>query len=102
MHRQLKGRAFSIFNNVTPINSKSFLLDSDKRILLSMVQGLTNGMILTSDELNKFTAEDTVLWNTVHSFRDAEIKDVYTQEQELIVEYELNAQPQKIRIPILE
>ena len=102
MHRQLKGRAFNLFNNVTPINSKSFLLDSDKRILLSMVQGLTNGMILTSDELNKFTPEDTVLWNTVHAFRDADIKDVYTQGHELIVEYELNAQPQKIRIPILE
>lgn len=102
MHRQLAGRAFSIFNNVTPISSKAFLFDSAKRSLLARVQGLTHGMILTSDELSKFTAEDTVLWNTVQSFQDATITKVYTQGHDLIVEYELYTQPQKLCIPLLE
>ena len=101
-HRQLAGRAFAIFNNVLPLNNKAFLFDDTRRSILARVQGLSKGMILTSDELSKYTPEETVIWNTIHSLRDAELKKVYTQNRELVVEYELYQQPQKLRIPLHE
>jgi len=101
-HRQLSGRAFGLFNNVLPINNKAFLFDHDRRVLLARAQGLSGGMILTSDEIGKYSAEETVIWNTVHSLNDATITDVYLQNRDLIVEYELFGQPQKMLVPLHE
>ena len=60
------------------------------------------GMILTSDDLSSYEAEDTVTWNTIHSLRQANIKDIYTKDKELILEYELYKQPQRLKISLIE
>lgn len=101
-HRQLAGRAFAIFNNVLPINNPLFYFSRNKRFLLGRAMGITRGMILTSDDFGSYKAEDTVAWNTIHQLRQAEIKDIYTKEHHLIVEYELFKQPQKLKISLLE
>ena len=101
-HRQLAGRAFSIFTNVLPINNPLFFFSKDKRFLLGRTMGMSRGMILTSDDFSAYEAEDTVAWNTIHQLRQAEIKDIYTKDHHLIVEYELFKQPQKLKISLLE
>ena len=101
-HRQLAGRAFALFTNVLPINNPHFLFSKERRFLLGRAMGLCQGMILTSDDLTTYNAEDTVVWNTIHALRQATVKSVYTKDRELIVEYELYLQPQKLKIPLLE
>ena len=101
-HRHLSGRAFNIFNNVIPINNKTFLFAEDKRMLLAKAQGLSHGMVLTSDDLTHFSGDDIVLWNTILSHRDAKIDSVYTKDRKLVVEYTLFEQPHKLYISLLE
>lgn len=101
-HRQLAGRAFALYTNVLPINNPLFYFSRDKRFLLGRAMGISQGMILTSDDFSTYDAEDVVAWNTIHQLRDAEIKDIYTKNKELIVEYELYKQPQRLKISLLE
>ena len=101
-HKQLAGRAFEIFTNVLPINNPLFFFSKDKRFLLGRAMGLSRGMILTSDDLTQYDAEDTVAWNTIHELRHATITDMYHKDNKLIVEYELYKQPQRLRISLLE
>ncbi|MBO4748157.1 MAG: alpha-galactosidase [Clostridiales bacterium] len=101
-HRQLSGRAFEIFTNVLPINNPLFFFSKDKRFLLGRAMGLSRGMILTSDDLTEYDAEDTVAWNTIHELRHATIKDIHHKDQKLIVDYELYKQPQRLKISLLE
>ncbi|MBR2751205.1 MAG: alpha-galactosidase [Clostridiales bacterium] len=101
-HRQLAGRAFGLFNNVLPLTNKAFLFDDDRRSLMARIQGLSKGMILTSDEISKYTAEDTVAWNVVHSLQEAEITKVYYQNRQLVLEYKLFDQPQQLILPLHE
>ena len=101
-HRQLAGRAFAIFTNALPINNPLFYFSKDKRFALGRAMGMSRGMILTSDDFSSYEAEDTVTWNTIHSLREAVIKDIYTEGKELILEYELFKQPQSLRISLIE
>ena len=101
-HRQLAGRAFAIFTNAPPINNPLFYFSKDKRFALGRAMGMSRGMILTSDDFSSYEAEDTVTWNTIHSLRQAVIKDIYTEGKELILEYELFKQPQSLRISLIE
>ena len=101
-HRQLAGRAFAIFTNALPINNPLFYFSKDKRFALGRAMGMSRGMILTSDDFSSYEAEDTVTWNTIHSLRQAVIKDIYTEGKELILEYELFKQPQSLRISLIE
>ena len=101
-HRQLSGRAFTLFTNVLPISNPHFLFSKEKRVLLGRAMGICQGMILTSDDLTSYDAEDTVVWNTIHALRQATVKSIYTKNRELIIEYELYLQPQKLKIPLLE
>ena len=101
-HRQLSGRAFTLFTNVLPISNPHFLFSKEKRVLLGRAMGLCQGMILTSDDLTSYDAEDTVVWNTIHALRQATVKSIYIRNRELVIEYELYLQPQKLRIPLLE
>lgn len=101
-HRQLADRAFTLFTNALPINNPVFLFPSEKKFLLGRAMGICNGMILTSDDLTAFNAEDTVAWNTIHALRQADVKSIYTKDHELIVEYELYKQPQRLKIPLME
>ena len=101
-HRHLSGRAFTLFTNVLPINNPLFLFSKEKKFLLGRSMGICKGMILTSDDLTRFDAEDTVVWNTIHALRQAEVTSIYIKDRELILEYELYQQPQKLKIPLLE
>ena len=101
-HRQLSGRAFTLFTNVLPISNPHFLFSKEKKFLLGRAMGICQGMILTSDDLTTYDAEDTVVWNTIHALRQATIKSIYMKDRELIMEYELYLQPQKLKIPLLE
>lgn len=102
VHRQLQGRAFNIFNSVIPINNRMFLFDEDKRILLAKAQGLSKGMVLTSDEIARFGSAETVIWNTIASHRDGKVTRVYSRDKKLVVEYDLFEQPHKLLIPLQE
>ena len=101
-HRQLSGRAFTLFTNVLPISNPVFLFSREKKFLLGRALGLCQGMILTSDDFSRYTPEDTVAWNTIHALRQANVRSIYTRDMELIVEYELYKQPQRLKIPLLE
>lgn len=101
-HRQLAGRAFTLFTNVLPLSNTAFLFPQEKRFLLGRAMGICQGMLLTSDDIAHYDAEDTVAWNTIHALREADIKSIYTKDHELIVEYELYKQPQRLKFPLME
>ncbi|MBP5491850.1 MAG: alpha-galactosidase [Clostridiales bacterium] len=101
-HRQLAGRAFTLFNTVTPITDTHFLFSREKRDLLVKIHGLTGGMVLTSDDVSKYNSDDQILWNTLHSFRQATVTDVYTKDRNLVIEYTLYDQPRILKIALLE
>lgn len=101
-HRQLSGRAFTLFTNVLPISNPAFLFTHEKKFLLGRAMGILQGMILTSDDIAHYNAEDTIAWNTIHALRQAKIKSIHTKDHELIVEYELYKQPQRLKIPLME